>query len=220
MATIRSYLQWSIVVINTFCVIFGILGVVESALELQKYNYGSLDYTEKVVQIIMGVALVVSAFIGCGGALNGSLKLLSLYIFVLLMLMIGHVWKLWRYDESRIRNSVEVMITYTWIEELVERGKMDALQYSYHCCGKRGYSDYTALSLKIPNSCYQVEKNNKKTFYPYGEGCLSAVSNAYLDIYRAEKWFHVSLIGVEFFGIVLTVTLICNLTADTLRYSY
>lgn len=46
------------------------------------------------------------------------------------MLMIGHVWKLWRYDESRIRNSVEVMITYTWIEELVERGKMDALQYS------------------------------------------------------------------------------------------
>lgn len=52
--------------------------MVESALELQKYNYGSLDYTEKVVQIIMGVALVVSAFIGCGGALNGSLKLLSL----------------------------------------------------------------------------------------------------------------------------------------------
>lgn len=71
------------------------------------------------------------------------------------------------------------------------------LYSQYHCCGKRGYSDYTALSLKIPNSCYQVEKNNRKTFYPYGEGCLSAVSNAYLDIYRAEKWFHVSLIGVE-----------------------
>uniref|UniRef100_A0A1A9W164 Tetraspanin n=1 Tax=Glossina brevipalpis TaxID=37001 RepID=A0A1A9W164_9MUSC len=197
MATVRSYLQWSIVVVNIFCIIFGIIGVIESALELQKYNYGSLDYTEKIVQIIMGVALVVSGFIGCGGSLNGSLKLLSLYIFILLMLMIGHVWKLWRYDESRVRNTIEVMITYTWIEELVERGKMNPLQYNYHCCGKRGYSDYTTLNLKIPDSCYRLEKNNKKAFYPYGEGCLSAVSSAYLDIYRAEKWFHVSLIGIE-----------------------
>ncbi|KAM7343184.1 tetraspanin 42Eo [Cochliomyia hominivorax] len=219
MASYRSCLQWTIIIFNTLCVIFGILGVVESVFELQKYNYGSPDYTEKILQIIIGTVLVISAFVGCCGAVHGSVKMLILFITILLALIAGHIWKLWRYDEHRVKTSTEVMVTYTWVEELVERGKMNSMQEVYVCCGKYGYMDYTSNYMKVPDSCYYFE-NNKKSFYPHDEGCISSVSRAYLSIYRLEKWAHTSLIGFEVFGIFLTILLICNLTADSLRYSY
>ncbi|TMW42602.1 hypothetical protein DOY81_012318, partial [Sarcophaga bullata] len=169
--------------------IFGILGVVESVFELQKYDYGSPDFTEKIVQIVIGTVLVISAFVGCCGAVhfvyNNILELDS-----------GSYLELWRYDELRLRTTTEVMVTYTWVEELVERGKMNPLQETYVCCGKQGYSDYTTNSMKVPDSCYYFE-NNKKSFYPHDEGCISAVWKAYLNIYRIEKWAHISLIGLE-----------------------
>ena len=52
--------------------------MVESVFELQKYDYGSPDFTEKIVQIVIGTVLVISAFIGCCGAVHGSVKILIL----------------------------------------------------------------------------------------------------------------------------------------------
>ncbi|XP_023291945.2 tetraspanin-8 [Lucilia cuprina] len=219
MPSCRSCLQWTIIIFNTSCVIFGILGVVESVFELQKYNYGSPDFTEKIVQIVIGTVLVISAFIGCCGAVHGSVKMLILFITILFALIAAHIWKLWRYDELRVRTTTEVMVSYTWVEEVVERGKMNPLQETYTCCGKHGYIDYINNFMKVPDSCYHYE-NNKKSYYPHEEGCISAVSRAYLSIYRMETWAHISLIGFEILGIILSIVLICNLTADTLRYSY
>lgn len=73
---------------------------------------------------------------------------------------------------------------------------IDLFLLQYVCCGKNGYIDYTSNFMKVPDSCYYFE-NNKKSFYPHDEGCISAVSRAYMSIYRMEKWAHISLIGIE-----------------------
>lgn len=67
------------------------------------------------------------------------------------------------------------MLSYTWIEDLVDPGKMQQLQeqvgvnlnYSFalitfenktlqfSCCGIEGADDYTDMGLEIPPSCFQ-----------------------------------------------------------------
>lgn len=86
----------------------------------------------------------------------------------------------------------------------IETYNLFSLQYV--CCGKHGYIDYTNNFMKVPDSCYYFE-NNKKSFYPHDEGCISAVSKAYLSIYRMEKWAHISLICFE---VSVTRTGVCK----------
>lgn len=110
------------------------------------------------------------------------------------------------------------MVNYYWIAETHEQGYMDILQETvgpsnenlcfhkqinvacihlqYECCGKTGYLDYHHNSMTVPDSCYFFH-NNKREFYPHGKGCLPAVLEAYMNIYRTEKWTHVGLMGFE-----------------------
>ncbi|XP_073847641.1 tetraspanin 42Eo [Musca autumnalis] len=215
----RTCLQWTVIVFNTMSVVLGILAAVASVFELLKYSYGTPDFTEKLVHIGISTILVVSAFVGCCAAVNGSVKMLVSFIVILLALIASHIWCLWRYDEERIRISTTNMVNYYWIAETHEKGYMNILQETYECCGKVGYLDYIHNSMTVPDSCYYFH-NNKREFYPHGQGCLPAVIDAYLNIYRTEKWTHVGLMGFESSGIILAIVLIFNLTADTRRYNY
>ncbi|XP_061395776.1 protein late bloomer [Musca vetustissima] len=205
----RTCLQWTVIVFNTMSVVLGILAVVASVFELQKYSYGTPDFTEKLVNIGISSVLVISAFVGCCAAVNGSVKMLVSFIVILLALVASHVWCLWRYDEERVRISTTNMVNYYWIAETHEQGYMDILQETYECCGKVGYLDYLHNSMTVPDSCYFFH-NNKREFYPHGKGCLPAVLDAYLNIYRTEKWTHVGLMGFEFAAIIHIVVTILN----------
>ncbi|XP_075166523.1 tetraspanin 42Eo [Haematobia irritans] len=219
MQTSRTCLQWTIIIFNTMCVIIGILTAVASVFELQKYSFGTPDFTEKIIHIGIGAILVISAFVGCCAAVNGSVKMLVGFTVILLALIATHIWTLWRYNEDRVRTSTTNMVNYHWIAETHKQGSMDNLQTIYQCCGKNGYMDYNINSMTVPNTCYLV-RNHKKEFYPHGQGCMTAVLDAYLYIYRFEKWSHVALICFESLGITLAFVLIFNLTADTRRYNY
>nr|AAM29604.1 RH51444p [Drosophila melanogaster] len=106
-----------------------------------------------------------------------------------------------------------------WMKELVHHGAMQDLQQEYECCGDKGFSDYTSLNMKVPRSCFHT-KDGIHALYPYGEGCMAAVKRAYLQIYRYEKWVHCGLVGYEVVGIILGITLCCQLTNKTRRYTY
>ncbi|XP_037954027.1 protein late bloomer-like [Teleopsis dalmanni] len=219
MASARVCLQWTLILFNTFSVIIGILAIVAGVYELEKFTDGSAEHTEKIVQLAAASVLVISAFIGCCGAVNGSIKILCLFIVILVGLIASHIWKLWRYDEGKQLTATEMLVTYTWIAELVKPGAMIEMQATYECCGKKSYVDYTSLGLELPRSCFRVQ-NGMRAVYPFGEGCMSAVKKAYLTIYRYERLAHWSLIGFEVLGILLSIILICKLTAKTRRYRY
>lgn len=54
----------------------GVLAIVGSVFELQKYTFGTPDFTEKLAHICIGSVLVISAIVGCCAAVNGSVKIL------------------------------------------------------------------------------------------------------------------------------------------------
>lgn len=78
-----------------------------------------------------------------------------------------------------------------------------------------------------------------QALYPYSDGCMVAVMREHLKLYILEKWVHIGLIGYEvsesrvisrrcfrtllylqIVGIILAITLCCQLTTKTRRYAY
>lgn len=82
------------------------------------------------------------------------------------------------------------------IRILTHRSSSSWSSFQYECCGKHGYIDYSLNSMTVPDSCYFFH-NNKREFFPHDKGCLPAVLNSYLGIYRMEKWTHVGLMCYE-----------------------
>lgn len=57
--------------------IIGILSVVACIYELEKFTEGSTEHREKLVQLASVSLLALSSFVGCLGAINGSVRILS-----------------------------------------------------------------------------------------------------------------------------------------------
>ncbi|KAH8267148.1 hypothetical protein KR018_012406 [Drosophila ironensis] len=219
MPTVRVCLQWTSVFFNTVTLAVGIVAALAGVYELEHFNEGSAEHLEKFVQLGMAGALILAALIGCLGAFLGSIKVMVVHLVVLGLLIASHVWKLSHYNETKQLDATEVYVMDLWMKELVHHGAMQHLQQAYECCGDKGYADYTSLNMKVPRSCFHT-KDGIHALYPYAEGCMAAVKRAYLQIYRYEKWAHCGLIGYEIVGIILGITLCCQLTNKTRRYTY
>ncbi|XP_016940362.3 protein late bloomer isoform X2 [Drosophila suzukii] len=219
MPTIRVCLQWTSVVFSTITLIVGILAVLAGVYELDKYNDGSTEHIDKYVQLGMAGALILAGLIGCMGAILGSIKVMVVNLSVLLVLIVLHIWKVSHHNETKQLDATEVYVMDLWMKELAHPGPMKHLQQEYECCGDKGPSDYKSLNMEIPRSCYH-NKDGIHALLPYGNGCMDAVQKAYLKIYRYEKWAHIGLICYEVVGIILGITLCCQLTSKTRLYTY
>ncbi|KAH8371791.1 hypothetical protein KR093_008852 [Drosophila rubida] len=240
MPTVQVCLQWAAVVFNAFTLIIGILATLAGAYDLlHKLEEGSAEHIdiEKIVQLSIAGTLILAAIIGCSGAFLGSIKVLvvvsykpSFYLpplltlhsqhLALLGLLIGaHGWKLTNYNETKQQDTTEVFVMGIWMKELAHPGAMYQLQRRYECCGDKGYADYTSLKLKVPPSCFHTE-DGVHALNPYPDGCMKVVKRDHLKLYRLEKWTHIGLISYEIVGIILAITLSCQLTTKTRRYAY
>ncbi|EDW74155.1 uncharacterized protein Dwil_GK21786 [Drosophila willistoni] len=219
MPTIRVCLQWTSVVFSLVTLILGILAALAGVYELQKFDEGSTEHLEKYIQLGIAGTLIVTSLIGCLGAFLGSIKVMVVHLIFLLILIGAHIWRLAHYNESKQLDATEVYVMALWMEELVHPGAMQTLQRTYECCGDKGAADYNSLSIAVPSSCFHVQEG-LHALYPYSEGCMAAVKRAYLQIYRYEKWAHCGLIIYEILGIILGITLSCQLTNKTRRYNY
>ncbi|XP_017149737.1 protein late bloomer [Drosophila miranda] len=219
MPTIRVCLQWTAVVFNTITLIIGILAALAGVYELNRYDEGSAEHLQKFVQLGMAGTLILAAFIGCLGAFLGSIKVLVVHLTLLGILIVSHIWKLSHYNENKQLDATEVYVMALWMEELVHQGAIQQLQREFECCGNKGFGDYTSLNIKVPSSCFHT-RDGLHALHPYAEGCMAAVKRAFLQIYRYEKWAHCGLIGYELVGIILGITLCCQLTNKTRRYAY
>ncbi|XP_054739626.1 protein late bloomer-like [Anastrepha obliqua] len=219
MAFSRACLQWTVIVFNTLSLIIGILSVVACVYELEKFAEGSAEHMEKIVQLAAACLLVLSSFVGCLGAVNGSVRILCCFITMLIALIVSHIWKLWHYNEQKRMAATEGLITAAWLTELVTPGAMNELQESYECCGEQSSLDYKKLNVKIPLTCYRYQ-NGLRSVYPYDEGCLVALKRAYLTVYRYERLAHALLVGFESIGILVALLLICKLLTKSRRYNY
>ncbi|XP_044249145.1 protein late bloomer [Drosophila takahashii] len=219
MPTIRVCLQWTSVVFSTITLIVGILAALAGVYELDKYSEGSAEHLEKFIQLGMAGALILAGLIGCLGAIFGSIKVMVVNLAVLLILMVAHIWKVSHYNETKQLDATEVYVMDLWMKELTHPGAMNHLQQEYECCGDKGSADYKSLNIKMPRSCYHT-KDGLHALLPYGEGCMAVVKRAYLQIYRYERLVHCGLIGYEVVGIILGITLCCQLTNKTRRYNY
>ncbi|XP_036343788.1 protein late bloomer-like [Rhagoletis pomonella] len=219
MAFSRPCLQWTVIAFNTTSLIVGILSVVASVYELEKFAEGSAEHMEKIVQLASAGLLILSAFVGCLGAVNGSVRILCCFVTMLIAMIASHIWKLWRYSEPKQMTAAEKTLTAAWLTELVTPGAMNEIQESYECCGVQSSLDYLKLNVKIPLTCYRSE-NGLRSIFAYNEGCLVALKRAYLTVYRYERLAHALLVCFEGIGILLAMLLICKLLTKSRRYSY
>ncbi|XP_064540359.1 protein late bloomer [Drosophila montana] len=222
MPTLQVCLQWTAVVFNTFTLLIGSMAALAGVYELlYKLDEGSSDHidAEKIMQLAMAGSLILAAVIGCSGAFLGSIKVLAVHLVMLVLLIGAHVYRLAHYNESKHVDTTEEFVMGVWMRELVHPGAMHQLERRYECCGDKGFSDYTSLSMRVPQSCFHT-KDGVHALYPYAEGCMTAVKRAHLNIYRSERWAHGGLIGYEIVGIILGITLCCQLTTKTRRYAY
>ncbi|KAL7736651.1 hypothetical protein ACLKA6_015286 [Drosophila palustris] len=222
MPTVQVCLQWTAVVFNTFTLIIGSLAALAGAYELlYKLEEGSAEHIDidKLVQLVIAGTLILAAIVGCLGAFLGSIKVLVVHLVILGLLIAAHIWKLSNYNETKQLDATEVFVMGIWMKELTHPGAMYQLQRRYECCGDKGFSDYTSLKMRVPASCFHTEEG-VHALYPYSDGCMTAVKRQHLNIYRLEKWAHIGLISYEIVGIVLAITLSCQLTTKTRRYTY
>ncbi|EDW08610.1 uncharacterized protein LOC6578769 isoform X1 [Drosophila mojavensis] len=221
MPTLQVCLQWTAVVFNTFTLIIGSLAALAGVYELiYKLDEGSATHIdfEKIRQLTMAGTLILAAVIGCSGAFLGSIKVLVVHLVFLVCLIGAHIYRLMHYNEARHVNTTEEFVMGIWLKELSHSGAMHQLEQRYECCGNKGFSDYTS-TMRAPQSCFHTV-DGVHALYPYTEGCMSAVKRAHLSIYRFEKWVHCGLIGYEIIGIILGITLCCQLTNKPRRYTY
>uniref|UniRef100_W8BTL3 Protein late bloomer n=1 Tax=Ceratitis capitata TaxID=7213 RepID=W8BTL3_CERCA len=219
MAFSRPCLQWTVIVFNILSLIIGVLSVGACVYVLEKFSEGSGEHLEKFVQLGAACLLVLATFVGCFGAVHGSVRILCCYVTMLIAIIISHIWKLYRYNEDKQISATEKMVTTAWMDWLVKNGAMDELQETYECCGEKNSLDYVNFKIKIPLSCYRTQ-NGLRMITPYEEGCLEALKRAYLAVYRNERLAHSLFIGFECLGILISLLLICKLLTKSRRYSY
>lgn len=128
MPTVRVCLQWTSVVFSTLTLIVGVLAALAGVYELDKFNEGSAEHTEKFVQLGMAGALILAGLVGCLGAIFGSIKVMVVNLILLLALIASHIWKVSHYNETKQLDATEVYVMDLWMKELVHHGAMQDLQ--------------------------------------------------------------------------------------------
>lgn len=164
-----------------------------------------------VMIIIAGISTIALAIFGCFAAAYKTRFFLHLYAILMVLIILlefaavivalqfrDDIWQ--SYDsgfEQVFRDAYRRNDTKT--TNIIER-----LEREFRCCGVNSSTDYTALSLPIPRSCYP---NQNRFLSPFNQGCATAVTHWVWDKSPIIVGVLGSILFLEIFAIISSVIL-------------
>lgn len=174
---------------------------------LSKLIYGNRLNNASVLMIVSGSLTLIVSFIGCLGAYRKNRVFLSIYsfiLFVLIALQIATlVFTLSYQQEFRVGLLKALNQTVSDVNDgdTTARASMDSIQTVFKCCGCTSPLDYTTLTPM--SSCETPESTPAKRIY-WSIGCYDSILN-YLNIYkRIIVLVSVSTIVFELFCLMIS----------------
>uniref|UniRef100_A0A2A4JFK4 Tetraspanin n=1 Tax=Heliothis virescens TaxID=7102 RepID=A0A2A4JFK4_HELVI len=158
-------MKFFITLFNIICILFGLILMAICVINIrdkksQQEQQSAVSRGVLSFILTTGVALVVTAVLGCVGALREHVRLLyvhaGFFIFLVAVELVvgvgGAVLSAWVGGSSELRVQ---FYRNTTVEDETARYHTfwDDLQSNYQCCGVDGPQDYAIIHRDIPASC-------------------------------------------------------------------
>ncbi|XP_021185379.1 23 kDa integral membrane protein isoform X2 [Helicoverpa armigera] len=158
-------MKFFITLFNIICILFGLILMAICVINIrdkksQQEQQSAVSRGVLSFILTTGVALVVTAVLGCVGALREHVRLLyvhaGFFIFLVAVELVvgvgGAVLSAWVGGSSELRVQ---FYRNTTVEDETARyhSFWDDLQSDYQCCGVDGPQDYAIIHRDIPASC-------------------------------------------------------------------
>uniref|UniRef100_W5N1Y4 Tetraspanin n=1 Tax=Lepisosteus oculatus TaxID=7918 RepID=W5N1Y4_LEPOC len=190
--------------------------------EFESFTGGGLSHIA-VLLIVVGVAISITAFLGCLGAWLDNSILLGLFTGILILILTleivaGILFYVFRAKvESKItKKAKEVIKKY----DIRDRAIIDDIQDQFHCCGAENYTDWFVSGgwknhRAVPDSCCRLESEDCGHIITsdniYLKGCVKSIKEF---LKKNLVWIGAACIAlglVEILGVVLGVCLLNNI---------
>jgi len=199
-------------------------------MELSTFNFVSTSN----IAIIVGVVIVLVAFLGCCGAINEVAPMLLAFFILMLIIFILEVaagaLAYSKRNEINDKLSDEFMEAIKYKYSKKDSGKnvglteaIDKFQDHFECCGYTGYADWQGSSYynstgMIPTSCCMDSKSplcgkkKPEALKVYWKrGCFKEVLTFLKDHLLYVGALGVALALIQILGLVFSMTLYCSI---------
>ncbi|THD18962.1 Tetraspanin [Fasciola hepatica] len=191
---------------------------------------GEIAYVNHFLLVVVGILLIAACIIGFVGAANGNSCLLLTYAWILaVILLLQLTTGILAFCFSNLfQEWLAGRLRYT-LQERYSRGQtdvdkaVDLVQQKFKCCGSKAYHDWKqsafqnntkadvpdlfGFGLRVPDSCcIRSVKDCGALPHPsnvYHQGCIAEISDKLRERYFIIYVVALSLILVEFFGVIL-----------------
>jgi len=198
-------------------------------MELSTFNFVSTSN----IAIIVGIIIVLVAFLGCCGAINEVAPMLLAFFILMLVIFILEVaagalaYSKRNEINGKLSDEFKDAITYKYSKKnadnvgLVEA--IDKFQEHFECCGFNHAEDWRSSNFynethgSIPESCCKDKKTcgGEKTPSSFGKywkkGCFNEVLAFLKDHLLYVGALGVALALIQILGLVFSMTLYCSI---------
>ncbi|TDG51671.1 hypothetical protein AWZ03_001731 [Drosophila navojoa] len=174
-------------------------------LGLQMAQPNTPEHTYFVESLVLGATICTIIMFGCYGLVSDLLSVNIIFTgFILIVLGLEYL-QLHNYQpHSRYKNTAQQLeLTTVWHELEKQPGLMQQYEQQHHCCGYNNASDYKAMHLPIPKSCYQPGSDELL----FTHGCQATLKHGRSRIEQRDKLFMWCIVGLEIFILVQTIVL-------------
>lgn len=199
--------------------------------ELSQYNFISASN----IAIIVGVIIVLVAFLGCCGAINEVAPMLLAFFVLMLIIFIlevtagalAYTKRSEITDELSTEFRAAIKEKYGTVDKKHEglSKAIDKFQNHFECCGYNGHvdwkgSNYTKRTGSIPHSCCMKDKKKDKlcgqpdpaSMAIYNKkGCFTEVMTFLKQHLLYVGGLGVALALIQILGLIFSMTLYCSI---------
>uniref|UniRef100_A0A1A9Z7J0 Tetraspanin n=1 Tax=Glossina pallidipes TaxID=7398 RepID=A0A1A9Z7J0_GLOPL len=198
--------KYILFVFNILFVVCGLLLIIFGSLMVS--NIGEIPSTPESIQansvpiviLVLGCIIFVIAFLGCCGAIRENAcctmtySVIMLTLFICQLALVIFIWQ----QRVQILDKMDDVIIKIWDQRHTDQKVMDALQISFKCCGKNGFTDYTLAGEAIPPSCCEVTATSCTAIEAISRpGCVRAFTNFWENSMNIIRYAGLGVAGVE-----------------------